>query len=456
MLDAEEATRGLPRGWVHFDDLLTNWRGSIESLSRKLALDWQDKIGEVEREIDEFLSSELRHHSNFDDQLFSRSDISEWIKDVYGVLADRQFLTSDEASGLARLDEVRTNFNAACEAFRPLIATELRHCLGQLEKIGRDVRRADAQVEKLTVRLSAANEKLAKYRRLSFPIRWVIDAPGVLLNRLLGVTKTNGLARQVAAPPSRQNVVAQPSELSPDAANFEPRAQIAVVCHVYYLSLWEEIANQIRQIPAPFDLYVTIVSQEGATDLRSEIVAQFPRARVEIVPNHGRDIVPFVSLLNSGALDHYYLICKIHTKKSPHRDDGDQWRRKIFFGLLGSPENVADILRAFNADPELGLVVADGELYEGERGWKANREHAARVAGGIGLNLDDYPPRFVLASMFWARGAALRPLRVLNLSADAFEPERGALDGTMCHAIERLFSIFAASEGLAIKERAKI
>ncbi len=166
--------------------------------------------------------------------------------------------------------------------------------------------------------------------------------------------------------------------------------------------------------------------------------------------------MPFVSLLNSGALDHYYLICKIHTKKSPHRDDGDQWRRKIFFGLLGSPENVADILRAFNADPELGLVVADGELYEGERGWKANREHAARVAGGIGLNLDDYPPRFVLASMFWARGAALRPLRVLNLSADAFEPERGALDGTMCHAIERLFSIFAASEGLAIKERAKI
>ncbi len=44
MLDAEEATRGLPRGWVHFDDLLTNWRGSIESLGRKLALDWQTRL----------------------------------------------------------------------------------------------------------------------------------------------------------------------------------------------------------------------------------------------------------------------------------------------------------------------------------------------------------------------------------------------------------------------------
>ncbi len=71
---------------------------------------------------------------------------------------------------------------------------------------------------------------------------------------------------------------------------------------------------------------------------------------------------------------------------------------------------------------ELGLVVADGELYEGERGWKGNREQAVRVAGAIGLNLEDYPPRFVLASMFWARGTAFRPLRVLNLSADSFEP----------------------------------
>ncbi len=167
MLDAEEATRGLPRGWVHFDDLLTDWRGSIERLGRALALDWQSKISDVEHEIDDFLSSELRHHAKFDEQLSSRSDISEWIKDAYGVLADRQFLATDEASGLARLDEVRTNFNAACEAFRPLIATELRHCLGELEKIGRDLRRATAQVEKLSTRLSVANDKLAKYRRVT-------------------------------------------------------------------------------------------------------------------------------------------------------------------------------------------------------------------------------------------------------------------------------------------------
>jgi lipopolysaccharide biosynthesis protein len=245
---------------------------------------------------------------------------------------------------------------------------------------------------------------------------------------------------------------------NPHPLEFDCRSKslIAVVCHVYYLSLWDELAEQIAQIPADFDLHVTITDQPGALDLVEKIRIQHPAAQTQIVTNHGRDIFPFVSVLNSGALDDYYLICKLHTKTSPHRKDGEYWRRKLLYGLLGSPENVADILRGFNASPELGIVAADGEIYEGDRGWKDNRKRCHELAQSVGICLDDYPARLACGSFFWARGSVLRPLRALSLSASSFEPENGALDGTTEHAVERLFSIFAMAEGYSVIERSRI
>ena len=46
--------------------------------------------------------------------------------------------------------------------------------------------------------------------------------------------------------------------------------------------------------------------------------------------------------------------------------------------------------------------------------------------------------------MFWARGAALRPLVDAKLSFDDFPPERGQVRRTIQHAIERL--VFLAAE----------
>ena len=46
-------------------------------------------------------------------------------------------------------------------------------------------------------------------------------------------------------------------------------------------------------------------------------------ARIEIVPNRGRDWAPLVHLANKGLLGDYDAVAKVHTKKSEHRIDGD-------------------------------------------------------------------------------------------------------------------------------------
>ena len=51
--------------------------------------------------------------------------------------------------------------------------------------------------------------------------------------------------------------------------------------------------------------------------------------------------------------------------------------------------------------------------------------------------------------MFWARTAALRPLLDLHLSFDAFPEEQGQTDGTLAHAIERLYFLACEHAGFA-------
>jgi lipopolysaccharide biosynthesis protein len=72
--------------------------------------------------------------------------------------------------------------------------------------------------------------------------------------------------------------------------------------------------------------------------------------------------------------------------------------------------------------------------------WGLNFGKACELARRIGFELEEGdPPDFPSGSMFWARTAALRPLVGLDLTEDDFELEQGQKDGTLAHAIERLF-----------------
>jgi hypothetical protein len=139
--------------------------------------------------------------------------------------------------------------------------------------------------------------------------------------------------------------------------------RLAVVLHLFCEDVWPDFDAVLRNIPEPFDLFVSL-TENNRLFIR-KIEQSFPFAKIENAPNRGRDVAPFCELLNRGVLDQYELVCKIHGKKSSQNDEkndvrGRRWRRRNLLDLLGSCEQVQAILRTFRSQPKTGLIGPSG------------------------------------------------------------------------------------------------
>ncbi len=227
-----------------------------------------------------------------------------------------------------------------------------------------------------------------------------------------------------------------------------PNVRIAITAHIFYLDLAKEIIALRDIFPEPVPVFFT-VPLDRAEEL-SRIVAPVPGVTLFPCENRGRDIAPFLSLLQSGALDSFDAVLKLHSKRSPHLIDGDLRRKLLFAMLCGERSATYRILRAFE-EPDTGLVGWHDSYRTDRAFWMANQDRvyeiSERMHAAAFAKLG-----FFEGSMFWFRPKALDALRGLNLPLDAFEAEAGQLDGTLHHAIERCFTIAAWSRGYTVRD----
>ena len=141
---------------------------------------------------------------------------------------------------------------------------------------------------------------------------------------------------------------------------------------------------------------------------------------------------------------------KIHTKRSIHRHDGDHWRDDLFNKLLGSPKLVGKIKEKLDSQPDVGIIAPHGHILSSASYWGANENNIKRLANLADISYDGKEFPFVAGSMFWFRPSALTPLTSLGLTTDDFEIEKGQVDGTLAHAMERFFGLVTKATGLSI------
>ncbi len=233
---------------------------------------------------------------------------------------------------------------------------------------------------------------------------------------------------------------------------------VAIVVHIYYEETWADIAGVLKRLAIPFDLIVTTVPERER--LIETIRRDFPHADIEVMENRGRDVRPFLVLLETGRLDRYRYVCKVHGKKSSGGGRrsymGAVWRRRLLFDLLAAPGLAGSIVDMFERDPSIGMLGPrafrlPSEAYSEELSWSVNRKTVLTLAEKMGVSADRFRLDFFGGTMFWARPEALAPLRKLKL-ADSFPQEKGLLDGGLEHATERLFGAAVVAAGYKLAD----
>lgn len=243
--------------------------------------------------------------------------------------------------------------------------------------------------------------------------------------------------------------------LAPAKAAGAAPLKIAVALHLHYEDIWPDIEAALRALPYACDLIVTCSGPDAGVEKR--IRSAFPHVRFRRTENRGRDIRPFLTLIEDGSLDGYDLVCKIHGKRSATAPAvvGALWRRKIFLDLLVGAGAMVRIIDAFAANPKLGLVGPRGfrkfRNPVAAHEWRAPSQSPEHIIATLGGDPARFAADFFAGAMFWARPAALAALKPHRFSA-RFEPEAGGIYDGLEVAFETAFSAIVRLAGYDIGE----
>ena len=229
---------------------------------------------------------------------------------------------------------------------------------------------------------------------------------------------------------------------------FQAQSSLACVLHLYYPDMAEEFARSIKAF-GEVDVYIT-VPNDLSYDVAKRITEVFPKAFILEIENRGRDMLPFLTVFRAVQRANYRFVCKLHTKRSPHLPDGDQWRRQLVESLLSPAAH--ESLNEAEQNQKIGIIVSKGSLCSLKD--KYVRHHSVermnRMAKRTGITLT-FKESFVAGSMFWFRPEALSIFSNLA-SVEDFETELGQTDGTVAHALERMTIIAVKATGFEVAE----
>lgn len=220
---------------------------------------------------------------------------------------------------------------------------------------------------------------------------------------------------------------------------------VALHLHVFYEQELAEILRHLSENTSRPDLFVS--TSQSKLDVVQELLAGYDGrvVRVEATPNRGRDIGPFLVSFGRELVDGYEIIGHLHTKKSPHVADTGvvaAWSNFLLENMLGGPSGGAmldRILTKMAADPDVGIAYPDDPNV---MGWKENEGAARHIAKRLKIEKLPFQFNFPMGTMFWIRNNVLEHFVSLDLDWSDFPAEPlPHHDGTILHALERLFGI---------------
>lgn len=216
--------------------------------------------------------------------------------------------------------------------------------------------------------------------------------------------------------------------------------KIAVLFHVFYLDVIEEICSYINTLPS-VDVYVNIVSN-GKDDVNSmqkllEKNLSFHNLKIYKSENRGRDIGGFVNLLHQINLLEYSKVFLVHTKKSPHLKENTSkvWRKNLLSSILENYDVANATLKHLDT---YGIVCTSKHI---SRSMGSNAEYFKDLLSKMSIKNTEL--EFLSGTMFACKSDILIPIKEILKFTDFEKGDFNNLsfntDGQLAHAVERVF-----------------
>lgn len=230
------------------------------------------------------------------------------------------------------------------------------------------------------------------------------------------------------------------------------------IVHLYYDDIWEYAFNYLKNIPEYIDILITTDSDSKKEFFKHNIADNLKNeVKVIKIEPRGRDMAALLVGARNIVKDYDYF-CFMHDKKSQGKEYitvGATFRDVLWENNLASSGYVNEIIREFDNNPSLGLIVPP-KIYHGTYFndyitdfWSANLEEAQDVLDQLGVDLDisrKFAP-ISIGNCFWAKYDALKTLFDLEWNYEDFPEEPMPGNGTVSHALERIHGYVAASNG---------
>lgn len=229
----------------------------------------------------------------------------------------------------------------------------------------------------------------------------------------------------------------------------------AIAVNLYYEDTLHQYFEYLDKVPQNIEIYIYSSNTEAW-----QAISQYTEERDNMFfvrkRNRGRDISAFLVAFRNIALKKKYL-CFLHDKKekSPYfKEDTDYWIENLWSNTVNTDIYIKNVLGLLQKD-QIGFLSPPIPFGEQFTYWYANRwgkedlAWARELVSRLGLkcNIDPDKMPITLGSAFWCRTDAIRKILTYDWKYEDFEEEPLPSDGTISHAIERIFAYVAQDAG---------
>lgn len=120
VLEAEAASRGIRRVFVSYEQLMSDWAGTVREIGKGLELNWPRPVDSVAPAVQDFLSESLRHFHKSSAEALHIGNAPEWVADAYEIF-ERWSQAGESQADFERLDIIREGFNASSRTFSIIV-----------------------------------------------------------------------------------------------------------------------------------------------------------------------------------------------------------------------------------------------------------------------------------------------------------------------------------------------